>query len=89
MSDIIIEYSVPCFENFLKQFDITKANAIKKRMRDYADDVYPLPFTHSCKEVGVFAQKILLPDFEVVIIFDKFDDKWVLIEGYSYFPRVG
>ncbi len=57
-------------------------------MRDYADDVFPLPFTHSCKEVGDFAQKILLPDFEVVIIFDKFDDHWILQEGYPYFPRV-
>ncbi len=89
MSDIIVDYSVPNFDNFLNLFDEEKANAIKQRMRDYADDVYPLPFTHSCKEVGDFAQKILLPDFEVVIIFDKFDDKWILIEGYPYHPRVG
>lgn len=89
MKKIKITYTVPNFENFLKQFDKEKEEAIKKRMRDYADEVYPLPFTHACKEVGDFAQKILLPDFEVVIIFDKFDNEWVLIEGYSYYPRVG
>lgn len=88
MNSIRIEYSVPIFENFLLSCGEEKAEAIKKRMRDYADDVFPLPFTHACKEVGDFAQKLLIPDFEVVIIFDKFDDLWKLLDGYHYFPRV-
>lgn len=54
MSDITIEYSVPQFDTFLSKLDVEKANAIKKRMRDYADDVFPLPFTHSCTDVGEF-----------------------------------
>ena len=89
MNKIKIKYSVPNFENFLNQFDQEKSNAIKQRMRDYADEVFPLPFTHECKEVSDFAQKILLPDFEVALIFDKFDDEWVLLEGYPYYPRAG
>ena len=70
---------MPIFENFLLSCGEEKAEAIKKRMRDYADDVFPLPFTHACKEVGDFAQKLLIPDFEVVIIFDKFSDFIIFI----------
>ena len=91
MSSIKINYSVPNFEDFLNsqnKFFNGRGDAIKKRMREYADDVFPLPFTHSCSEVGKFARKLLVPDFEVVIIFDKYDDHWDLLEGYPYFPRV-
>ena len=88
MNKIRIKFSKPHFQKFLDHFDEEKQEAIKQRMKDYANDVYPLPFTKTCKEVGKQALKILVPDFEVVIIFDDLGDVWELIEGYSYFPRV-
>lgn len=88
MKKIRVKYSKPHFQNFLNQFDDEKIENIKNRMKDYANEVYPLPITKPCKEIGEHALKILIPDLEVVIIFDDYGDLWVLIEGYSYFPRV-
>lgn len=91
MSGIEVNILDPNFQGFIdnqnKIFD-GRGDKIVKRMKEYATDVYPLPITHTCDEVGKYARKIFIPDYEAIIIFDKFDDHWDLLEGYHYFPRV-
>jgi len=91
MNAIKINVLDPEFQEFVNnqnKFYDGRGDQIIQRMKDYATDVYPLPITHTCDEVGKFARKIYIPDYEAIVIFDKFDDQWDLLQGYHYFPRV-